>query len=61
MSRTLLPLAGFEVTLNGRFWVTAEGRLSLLGAAQSSVAVVAAVGDQALGADGWRAKATADD
>ena len=24
MSRTLLPLAGFEVTLNGRFWVTAE-------------------------------------
>lgn len=25
MSRTLLPLAGFEVTLNGRFWVTAEG------------------------------------
>ena len=26
MSRTLLPLAGFEVTLNGRFWVTAEAR-----------------------------------
>ena len=24
MSQTLLPLAGFEVTLNGRFWVTAE-------------------------------------
>jgi hypothetical protein len=25
MSRPLfLPLAGFEVTLNGRFWVTAE-------------------------------------
>jgi hypothetical protein len=26
MSRTLLPLAGFELTLNGRFWVTAEAR-----------------------------------
>ena len=26
MSRTLLPLAGFEVTLNGRFWVTAEAQ-----------------------------------
>jgi hypothetical protein len=25
MSQTLLPLAGFEVTFNGRFWVTAEG------------------------------------
>jgi hypothetical protein len=24
MSQTLLPLAGFEVTFNGRFWVTAE-------------------------------------
>jgi predicted nucleic acid-binding protein len=24
MSRTLLPLAGFEVTFNGRFWVTTE-------------------------------------
>jgi hypothetical protein len=30
MSRTLLPLAGFEVTFNGRFWVTTEGFTSLL-------------------------------
>src|SRR2546425_11593485 len=36
-------------------------RLSLLGPAQSSVALVAGVGDQALGADGSRAKATAHD
>jgi len=27
MSRTLLPLAGFEVTFNGRFWVTTEVHL----------------------------------
>jgi hypothetical protein len=26
MSRALLPLAGFQVTLIGRFWVTAEAR-----------------------------------
>ena len=36
-------------------------RLSVLGAAQSPVAVVASVGDQALGAVGPSAKATADD
>ena len=29
MSQTLLPLAAFEVTINGRFWVTAEGYLAL--------------------------------
>ena len=28
MSRTLLPLAGFEVITNGRFWVTTEGAKS---------------------------------
>src|SRR5512134_1775634 len=38
-----------------------SGRLSLLGAAQSSVAAVATVGDQTLGADGSSAKATAHD
>jgi len=31
MSRTLLPLAGFEVTFNGRFWVTTEGLVTLPG------------------------------
>src|SRR3990172_2525520 len=36
-------------------------RLSLLGAAQSAVAAVAAMGDQAFGTDGPSAKATADD
>jgi hypothetical protein len=30
MSRTLLPLAGFAVTFNGRFWVTAEAKSKTL-------------------------------
>jgi len=32
MSRTLLRylMAGFEVTLNGRFWMTAEGMRTML-------------------------------
>jgi hypothetical protein len=30
MSRTLLPLAGFEVTFNGRFWVTTEAEHELI-------------------------------
>jgi len=49
MSRRVSPLAGFQVTINGRFWVTAEDNLGMVWGQAKRLADIKDNGDHSSG------------